>query len=140
MSVLCYLVLLLLVISGTIDFDELKHVMTELGQDPTYEEIEEMIFACDTNGDGEIDFDEFLNLIRLSMGEDGGNAEEHLRDVFDLFDVDGSGYIDRDDMRLLMKRLAQDLTDGEITSIMEEVDTDGDGKISFEEFAAVCSS
>lgn len=140
MSVLCYLVLLLLVISGTIDFDELKHVMTELGQDPTYEEIEEMIFACDTNGDGEIDFDEFLNLIRLSMGEDGGNAEEHLRDVFDLFDVDGSGYIDRDDMRLLMKRLAQDLTDDEITSIMEEVDTDGDGKISFEEFAAVCSS
>jgi len=130
----------LLVISGTIDFDELKHVMTELGQDPTYEEIEEMIFACDTNGDGEIDFDEFLNLIRLSMGEDGGNAEEHLRDVFDLFDVDGSGYIDRDDMRLLMKRLAQDLTDDEITSIMEEVDTDGDGKISFEEFAAVCSS
>jgi len=127
-------------ISGTIDFDELKHIMTELGQDPTYEEIEEMIFACDTNGDGEIDFDEFLNLIRLSMGEDGRNAEEHLRDVFDLFDVDGSGYIDRDDMRLLMKRLAQDLTDDEITSIMEEVDTDGDGKISFEEFAALCSS
>jgi Ca2+-binding EF-hand superfamily protein len=33
-----------------------------------------------------------------------------------------------------MKKLAQDLTEEEITLIMDEVDTDGDGEISFEEF------
>jgi Ca2+-binding EF-hand superfamily protein len=33
-----------------------------------------------------------------------------------------------------MKKLAQDLTEEEITQIMEEVDQDGDNQISFEEF------
>ena len=93
-----------------------------------------MIVAVDTNGDGEIDFDEFLALMRLRMGESGDDAEKHLRDVFDMFDADGSGCIDRNEMRALMKKLAQDLTEEEITQIMEEVDQDGDGEISFDEF------
>jgi Ca2+-binding EF-hand superfamily protein len=68
------------------------------------------------------------------MGESGDDAEQKLRDVFNIFDADGSGGIDRDEMRSLMKKLAQDLTEEEISLIMEEVDADGDGEISFEEF------
>lgn len=122
---------------GTIDTDELKQVLTELGDAPTDEEIQEMITMIDENGDGEIDFDEFLNLMRLRMGESGEDAEQKLKDVFDVFDADGSGGIDRDEMRALMKKLAQTLTEDEITAIMEEVDADGDGEISFEEFKAL---
>jgi len=122
---------------GTIDTDELKQVLTELGDTPTDEEIQEMITMIDENGDGEIDFDEFLNLMRLRMGESGEDAEQKLKDVFDVFDADGSGGIDRDEMRALMKKLAQSLTEEEITAIMEEVDADGDGEISFEEFKAL---
>jgi calmodulin len=108
--------------------------MTELGDAPTDEEIQDMILLVDENGDNEIDFNEFLTLMRLRMGESGEDAEQNLRDVFDIFDADGSGYIDRDEMRVLMKKLAQDLTEEEITQIMEEVDQDGDNQISFEEF------
>jgi len=122
---------------GTIETHELKQVLTELGDAPTDEEIEEMILLVDANGDGEIDFDEFLTLMRLRMGEDGDDNEQKLRDVFDVFDADGSGAIDRDEMRMLMKKLAQSLTEEEITAIMEEVDADGDGEISFEEFKAL---
>ncbi|GAX22414.1 hypothetical protein FisN_14Hh027 [Fistulifera solaris] len=119
---------------GTIETHELKQVITQLGDNPTDEEIDDMIIAVDTNGDGEIDFEEFLALMRLRMGESGDDAETHLREVFDMFDADGSGCIDRNEMRTLMKKLAQDLTEEEITLIMDEVDTDGDGEISFEEF------
>jgi Ca2+-binding EF-hand superfamily protein len=119
---------------GTIESNELKHVMTELGDAPTDEEIQDMILLVDENGDNEIDFNEFLTLMRLRMGESGEDAEQNLRDVFDIFDADGSGFIDRDEMRVLMKKLAQDLTEEEITQIMEEVDQDGDNQISFEEF------
>lgn len=108
--------------------------MTQLGEESTDEEIDDMIVAVDTNGDGVIDFDEFLALMRLRMGESGDDAEQHLRQVFDMFDADGSGCIDRNEMRALMKKLAQDLTDEEVLLIMQEVDTDGDGEISFEEF------
>ena len=48
-----------------------------------------------------------------------------------------SGFIDRDEVRALMKKLAQTLTEEEIDAIMEEVDTDGDGEISFDEFRAM---
>ena len=106
--------------------------MKELGDNPTDEEIQDMINLVDENGDNEIDFDEFLTLMRLRMGDSGEDAEQNLRDVFDIFDADGSGYIDRNEMRVLMKKLAQDLTEEEITQIMEEVDQDGDDQISFE--------
>jgi Ca2+-binding EF-hand superfamily protein len=63
-----------------------------------------------------------------------------LRDAFNMFDADRSGFIDRDEVRALMKKLAQTLTEDEISAIMEEVDTDGDGEISFEEFRAMMFS
>lgn len=122
---------------GTIETHELKQVMTELGDEPTDEEIQEMILMVDENGDGAIDFDEFITLMRLRMGESGDDNEKKLRDVFNIFDADGSGGIDRDEMRQLMKKLAQSLTEEEISAMMEEVDKDGDGEISFEEFKAL---
>ena len=108
--------------------------MNELGDVVTDEEVHEMINMVDENGDGEVDFDEFLNLMRLRQGGSGEKAEDNLREIFDVFDADGSGYIDRDEMRSLMKKLAQDLTNDEITQIIELVDKDGDQQISFEEF------
>jgi calmodulin len=94
-------ILTLLQIIGTIETHELKQVITQLGDNPTDEEIDDMIIAVDTNGDGEIDFEEFLALMRLRMGESGDDAENHLREVFDMFDTDGSGCIDRNEMRTL---------------------------------------
>mmetsp|Transcript_8850 Transcript_8850/g.11771 ORF Transcript_8850/g.11771 Transcript_8850/m.11771 type:complete len:177 (-) Transcript_8850:64-594(-) len=124
---------------GTIEFKELHHVLKELGDEPSREEIEEMILLVDENGDGEIDFDEFLTLMRLRLGDSGEDAEQNLKDVFNIFDADGSGFIDKHEMRLLMKKLAQDLTEEEITQIIEVVDKDEDGEISFEEFKTLVS-
>ena len=73
-----------------------------------------MIELVDANGDGEIDFDEFVTLMRLRMGDSGEDAELKLKEVFDVFDTDGSGAIDRDEMRALMKKLAQSLTEEEV--------------------------
>jgi Ca2+-binding EF-hand superfamily protein len=125
---------------GTIEGSELSYVMSKLGETPTEDELEDMIRAVDLNGDGEIDFEEFIGLMRLRMDERQRDPEEDLRDAFNIFDADRSGYIDRDEVRLLMKKLAQTLTEEEIDAIMEEVDTDGDGEISFEEFRAMMFS
>jgi calmodulin len=95
--------------------------MNKLGEKPSDEELEDMIRAVDLNGDGEIDFEEFISLMRLRMDERQRDPEADLRDAFDMFDTDRSGYIDRDEVRALMKKLAQTLTDEEIDAIMEEV-------------------
>lgn len=120
--------------SGMIESHELSHVMGKLGEKPTEEELKDMIASVDLNGDGEIDFDEFLGLMALRRSDIDINPEESLKYAFDLFDADGSGYIDRNEVRQLMKKLAQTLTNEEIDAIMEEGDADGDGQISFPEF------
>ena len=72
--------------------------------------------------------------MKLRMLGDAADAQSNLRDVFNVFDANGNGFIDRNDLRNLMKKLAQDLTEEEIEQIMEEVDQDRDDKISFDEF------
>jgi Ca2+-binding EF-hand superfamily protein len=134
------LIALLYCTLGTIESCELKYVMNKLGEEPNDDELEDMIRAVDLNGDGVIDFEEFIGLMRLRMDERQRDPEEDLRDAFNMFDADRSGYIDREEVRALMKKLAQTLTDEEIDAIMEEVDTDGDGEISFEEFRAMMFS
>lgn len=48
---------------GTIEVDELGDVMRSLGHHPTLQELKEMIREADIDGDGSIDFNEFLILM-----------------------------------------------------------------------------
>jgi len=118
--------------NGTIELAELQQVMHKLGQSPTKAELQEMIQSVDDNGDGEIDFDEFLILMKSRIGS--VDAEEELKEAFRVFDTDDSGEIDKKELKRLMKKLGQKLTDSELDAMMREVDTNGDGVISFEEF------
>ena len=86
--------------------------MAKLGEVPTDEELGDMIRALDKNGDGEIDFEEFLAMMKHRAEERANqDPEQELRNVFNLFDADSSGFIDRNEVRLLMKKLAQTLSD-----------------------------
>jgi calmodulin len=49
--------------SGSISASELRHVMTTLGEKLTEEEADEMIREADTNGDGYIDYVEFVKIM-----------------------------------------------------------------------------
>jgi len=49
--------------SGNISAQELRHVMTTLGEKLTEEEADEMIREADTNGDGYIDYVEFVKIM-----------------------------------------------------------------------------
>ena len=49
--------------SGNISASELRHVMTTLGEKLTEEEADEMIREADTNGDGYIDYVEFVKIM-----------------------------------------------------------------------------
>jgi len=71
---------------GTINTTELGTVMRALGQNPTEQEIEQMIEEVDVDGNGEIDFDEFCNLMIKKMKE--SEPEEELVEVFKIFDKD----------------------------------------------------
>lgn len=112
--------------------------MRKLGQNPSEAELIEMISTVDDNGDHEIDFEEFLILMKSRIGE--RDPEKELKDAFAVFDTDGSGSIDRKELKRLMKKLGQALSEAELDAMMDEVDTNGDGEISFAEFKAMMVS
>ncbi len=62
--------------------------------------------------------------------------EEYLRTAFNMFDADGSGKIDTNELnRLLSGDEFKDVyTESQLKAAIAEVDENGDGEIDFEEF------
>ena len=61
-------------------------------------------------------------------------AQQLLR-TFEEFDADGSGYIDVSELQVALTKAGKSVTEQECESILRQVDTNGDGQISFEEFS-----
>ncbi|KAL4940770.1 hypothetical protein BDV06DRAFT_213222 [Aspergillus oleicola] len=49
--------------SGTISADELRRVLTSIGDNVSDADVEEMLKLADVNGDGTIDYEEFVKLM-----------------------------------------------------------------------------
>ena len=74
---------------GTISTKELGTVMNSLGQKPTIAELEAMIKEVDIDGNGEIDFGEFLTMMAKKLKET--DLEEDIREAFRVFDKQNCG-------------------------------------------------
>ena len=117
---------------GSITTKELGTVMRSLGQTPTEAGLLEMIKEVDTNGDGTIDFPEFLNLMAKKMQDT--DTEDDLREAFKVFDKDNDGYILAAELRHVLTSIGEKLTDEEVDEMIKEADIDGDGQINYDEF------
>ena len=76
---------------GTITTKELGTVMRSLGQNPTEAELQDMINEVDADGNGTIDFPEFLTMMARKMKDT--DSEEEILEAFKVFDKDGNGFI-----------------------------------------------
>ncbi|CAL9774530.1 unnamed protein product [Musa acuminata subsp. burmannicoides] len=114
---------------------ELGTVMRSLGQNPTEAELQDMINEVDADGNGTIDFPEFLNLMARKMKDT--DSEEELREAFRVFDKDQNGFISAAELRHVMTNLGEKLTDEEVDEMIREADVDGDGQINYDEFVKV---
>jgi len=59
-----------------------------------------------------------------------------LSEAFDTFDIDGNGSITLDEMRLAMRNFGIRASARQVRQLVEELDLNGDERISFEEFVA----
>merc|ERR1719217_1657590 len=120
---------------GTITTKELGTVMRSLGQNPTEAELHDMINEVDADGNGTIDFTEFLSLMARKMKDT--DMEEELREAFKVFDKDNNGFISAAEPRHVMTNLGEKLTDEEVDEMIREADIDGDGIIDYKEFTKI---
>ncbi|XP_041449033.1 calmodulin-A-like [Drosophila obscura] len=123
---------------GCITCKELGTVMRSLGQNPTEAELYDLIDEIDLDGDGTIDFSEFLHMMSHRMQDIG--SEESLLQGFKIFDRDGNGYISTLELKTTMMMLGEKVTDEEVREIMAEIDQDRDGRISYAEYLSAMRS
>jgi calmodulin len=117
---------------GKISGKELANAMESMGQNPTDEEINEMMREVDLNQDGKIDFDEFMILMTKSSPDT--QTEEEVINAFRVFDKEGNGLIASSELKHIMMTIGDKMTEEEAEEMVNEADIDEDGMINYEEF------
>lgn len=60
------------------------------------------------------------------------DSHDELREAFKAFDRNGDDIIDAAELRLVMSKLGEQLTDAEIDEMIQTADRDGDGQVHYE--------
>ena len=120
---------------GTVSTKELGAVMRSLGNNPTEEELEEMIEDSDRDGSGSVDFQEFVELMIKREAEK--ETPEDLKQAFRVFDKDGNGFVSTSEIKYVLSRIGVNFSDDELLEMVQEADIDGDQHVSFEEFSNI---
>merc|ERR1719494_873087 len=81
--------------SGYITTKELAHILRSLGLNPTEKQLCQLINEVDFDGNGKIDFIEFVNMM-LMQGDDLAWNENDLIEAFRTFDVDDLAWNEND--------------------------------------------
>ena len=132
--------------------------MRSLGQNPHDQELNDMINEIDEDGNGHVDFDEFLIMMSKKMKENDSDEELrwrrplwglfwkrsklilYFREAFKVFDSDGNGFINAAELRQVMMNLGEKLTEEEVEMMIKEADTNGDGLVNYEEFITMMNA
>ena len=91
-----------------------------------------MVSDLDADGSGEIDFEEFLDMMTARMSDK--DTREDIDKVFQLFDDDKTGYITLKNLRRVAKELGETMTEEELMEMVERADSDADGNVTPEDF------
>lgn len=121
-------------------------------------EMEKLFKKLDTDGDGKISISDLRSITgKLDIGDDvdgidGGSITlqefielsttnyeseeemENLKGTFSVYDIDGDGFITAKELNTLMRSIGQECSLDECERIIGRVDSDGDGRIDFEDF------
>ncbi|XP_064621638.1 calmodulin-A-like [Lineus longissimus] len=123
---------------GTITASELGTVMASLGHNMSEEELAVLLKEADSDGNGKIEFEEFVVMMAKKMDNEG--SEEDIREAFKVFDKTGCGYIMADDLKRIMTSMGDKMTQEEVDEMISEADLDGDGQIFYEEFTKMLAT
>ncbi|KAJ5070179.1 calcineurin b [Anaeramoeba ignava] len=108
----------------------------------TQSEFAKRLFQVfDDNGDGVVNFEEFL--LGLAPFSHKGTIDQKLNFSFKVFDIDGNGGIDKEELYTLLKSSLSDtflaqLSEEQLRQLVDqtfqEADIDGNGEIDIDEY------
>ena len=102
-------------------------------------QLNAMITKVDSNRNGTVDFGEFVDLF-LGHEDKRVDVNDEISQAFSLFDHDGDGKINADELMKTMTDLGEEVTEEEVAAMIQEADLDGDGLIDINEFSRLMNS
>lgn len=120
---------------GFLTTRELKHALAKAGRSIP-KGLTRAMRQIDADGLGVLEFTAF---VALMLDEDASLSDSTCRGAFCIFDRDGDGMVAQEEVELFLcqKELTGSIPFDKVADLIRQVDSDGDGAISFEEFAAM---
>jgi len=154
--------------NGALDVWEFKDVLRSTALDLSKKEIREIISEADVDGDGKVDYHEFVPIFHELVGAIKSKMEARelhdaaakvrreememmfvkgmtreeldatLRAAFDSADADGNGVLDPSEFLAALQNADLGLSKKEMNLLLAESDLNGDGVVEYEEFVPMC--
>ena len=117
---------------GCINTSDLANIFKSINIDASDEELKEIIKKMDLEEKKEINYEEFLNII--NQREKDVDQEEEVIKAFKVFDKDGNGLININELKDIMLNFGNNWSEEELNEMFKEADIDMDGYLNYEEF------
>lgn len=117
---------------GHITANEFATILRSWGQNPTEEEVNEIISQVDLDGNGTIEFDEFVQMMCNSIRR--FDTEEDYINAFKAFDEDNDGKITKNELTQVLKNLNEPISQNQIDMLIRIADTEKNGIIDYAAF------
>ncbi|GJS98028.1 calmodulin-like protein 1 [Tanacetum coccineum] len=115
---------------GKISKEEYGAAVGVLGSKNTKSDVIKAFQAIDIDGDGFVDFDEFMQ----AQKSEGGVKTGDIKSAFKVFDLDGNGKITAEELVQVLRQLGERCSLESCRKMVKGVDADGDGMIDVDEF------
>lgn len=109
--------------------------MTSLGFEAKSAAIFQMISDLDADGNGTIDFEEWLTLMTKRVSDKDTRA--NINKVFALYDDERTGFISVKNLRRIAQELSENISEEELQELITRADLDQDGLVSEDEFYSI---
>lgn len=116
----------------TIEAKDMGKVMKRMGQNVSEKDLDAFIKEADKDKTGKITFKEFVKFMAPKLKPDHSNEE--LKEAFQAIDADNSGYINSDELLLMLWGIGQRVNEEELVNAIKKADKDGNQQVNFNEF------
>ena len=117
---------------GKVQFTNLFDLMNESGAECTEAELQDLVNDEEIDEKGRIDCETFIKIVNKQLKST--DSEEELREVFNIFDKDGSKLLNAKKLLDVFKKIDENIKEEEILQMFKECDLDHDGYLNYQEF------
>ena len=120
---------------GTMRAEDVCLAMRAMGALVSEQEVARILRKYDPDNVGTIDVNDFIACMAEVVNKE--DSAQQIQQSFSVFDKDDNGLLSVEELRHVMTRIGDTLSQEELTNFLNILDTHGDGKVRMHELMAL---